>query len=214
MALEEYVDILSYVKNRSLAAQASQAGDSVSANQFNQAARRTMYGADLYGSSVDTLSLAVPKRKREHFRSMIQEQNPEERERILSTAPRLERRFYQAAWGMPVEEKPDLTEFFSRHELPDLSWEGWHPNTNMEHIKIKMGQSMGINMSQMGYYPQQIREANLTNPSYPSFSAQENQASIAAKLRILMARNGISGSVMPVQNNDNQSSINISAGIL
>jgi len=214
MALEEYTDILSYVKNRSLAAQASQVGDSVSANQFNQAARRTMYGADLYGSSVDTLSLAVPKRKREHFRSMIQEQNPEERERILSTAPRLERRFYQAAWGMPVEEKPDLTEFFSRHELPDLSWEGWHPNTNMEHIKIKMGQSMGINMSQMGYYPQQIREANLTNPSYPSFSAQENQASIAARLRMLMARNGIPGSVMPVQNNDNQSSINISAGIL
>lgn len=213
MALEEYVDILSYVKNRSLATQASQVGDSVSANQFNQAARRTMYGADLYGSSVDTLSLAVPKRKREHFRSMIQEQNPEEREKILSTAPRLERRFYQAAWGMPVEEKPDLTEFFSRHELPDLSWEGWHPNTNMEHIKIKMGQSMGINMSQMGYYPQQIREANLTNPSYPSFSAQENQASIAAKLRILMARNGISGSVMPVQNNSGQSSINISAGI-
>jgi len=184
-----------------------------SANQFNQAAKRTMYGADLYGSSVDTLSLAIPKRKREHFREMINAP-VQEREQILSTAPRLERRIYQAAWGMPVEEKPDLTEFFSRHELPDLSWEGWHPNTNMDHIKIKMGQSLGINMSQMGYYPQQIREANLTNPSYPAFSATENQAAVAAKLRMLMSRNGINGSVMPVQNNSGQSSINISAGIL
>lgn len=213
MALEEYTDILSYVKNKSLATQASQAGDMASANQFNQAAKRTMYGADLYGSSVDSLSLAIPKRKREHFKEMIQAP-VQERESILSTAPRLERRIYQAAWGMPVEEKPDLTEFFSRHELPDLSWEGWHPNTNMDHIKIKMGQSMGINMSQMGYYPQQIREANLTNPSYPSFAAQENPSAAAAKLRMLMTRNGISGSVMPVQNNNGQSSINISAGIL
>jgi hypothetical protein len=212
MALEEYTDIISYVKNKSLATQAAQAGDMASANQFTQAAKRTMYGADLYGSSVDTLSLAVPKRKREHFREMINAP-VEERERILSTAPRLERRIYQAAWGMPVEEKPDLTEFFSRHELPDLSWEGWHPNTNIDHIKIKMGQSMGINMSQMGYYPQQIREANLTNPSYPSFSAQESQSAVAARLRMLMSRNGISGSVMPVQNNSGQSSINISAGI-
>lgn len=213
MALEEYADILSYVKNKSLATQAAQAGDMTSANQFNQAAKRTMYGADLYGSSVDTLSLAIPKRKREHFQEMINAP-VEERERILSTAPRLERRIYQAAWGMPIEEKPDLTEYFSRHELPDLSWEGWHPNTNMDHIKIKMGQSLGINMSQMGYYPQQIREANLTNPSYPSFAATESQAATTAKLRMLMARNGINGSVMPVQNNTGQSSINISAGIL
>lgn len=192
LALEEYTDILSYVKNRSLAAKAAEVGDMAAAAQFGQAAKRTMYGADLYGSSVDTLSLAVPKRKREHFKSMISEQDPTERERILSTAPRLERRIYQAAWGMPVEQKPDLVEYFSRHELPDLSWEGWHPNTNMEHIKVKIGQSMGINMSQMGYYPQQIREANLTNPSYPGFSISEDPSMIASRLRMIMSRNNIS----------------------
>ena len=214
MALEEYIDILSYVKNRSMATQAAQSGDMASAAQFSQAAKRTMYGADLYGSSVDTLSLAVPKRKREHFKAMIEEQNPEERERILSTAPRLERRIYQAAWGMKVEEKPDLVEYFSRHELPDLGWEGWHPNTNMEHVKVKIGQSMGINMSQMGYYPQQIREANLTNPSYPGFSSSEDPKMVAAKLRMIMSRNGISGNVYPVANSGGSSSINISAGVL
>jgi len=214
LALEEYTDILSYVKNRSLASQAAESGDMAAAAQFSQAAKRTMYGADIYGGSVDTLSLAVPKRKREHFRSMIEEQDPEERERILSTAPRLERRIYQAAWGMKVEQKPDLVEYFSRHELPDLGWEGWHPNTNMDHVKVKIGQSMGINLSQMGYYPQQIREANLTNPSYPGFSSKEDPRMVAARLRMIMSRNGISGNVYPVANGSGTSSINISSGVM
>lgn len=212
MALEEYTDILSYVKNRSLAMQAAESGDMEMANQFSRAAKRTMYGADIYGASVETLSLAVPKRKREHFKEMINAP-VEERERILSTAPRLERRIYQAAWGMKVEEKPDLVDYFSRHELPDMSWEGWHPNTNIDHVKIKIGQSMGINMSQMGYYPQQIKEANLSNPSYPAFGVRQDKNSVAARLRMLMSRNGITGSVTPVSSFDNQSSINISAGV-
>jgi len=213
MALEEYTDILSYVKNTSLAAEARNMGDMASANQFSQAAKRTMYGADLAGASVDTLSLAVPKRKREHFKAMIQETDEGERERILSTSGRLERRIYQSAWGMKVEERPDLAEYFSRHELPGLSWEGWHPNTNMEHVKIKMGQSMGIDMSQMGYYPQQVREANLTNPSYPTFGGGSQQDDTAAQLRAIMSRNGISGNVTPVSNPFGNSAIDIFAGI-
>lgn len=214
LALEEYTDMLSYVKNTALSSKAAESGDMAAAAQFSQSAKRTMYGADIFEQSLDTLSLSVPKRKREHFREMIQEEDPEERERILSTSPRLERRIYQAAWGMKVEEKPDLVEYFSRHELPDLGWEGWHPNTNMEHVKVKLGQSMGINMAQMGYFPQQIREANATNPSYPGFSAKEDPRMVAAKLRMIMSRNGISGSVYPVANAGSSSSINISSGII
>lgn len=212
LALEEYADIINYVKNTKLSNEAKQAGDEAAAAQFSQAAKRTMYGADIYGSSVDTLSLAIPKRKREHFKAMINAPE-EERERILSTAPRLERRIYQAAWGMPVEEKPDLVDYFSRHELPDLGWEGWHPNTNMEHVKIKMGQSMGINMSQMGYYPQQVTEAQLTNPSYPSFRQESNPAAVAAQIRMMMSRNGINGNVVPVLNGSGSSGIDIFSGV-
>lgn len=212
LALEEYIDIINYVKNTKLSNEARQSGDEAAAAQFSQAARRTMYGADIYGSSVDTLSLAIPRRKREHFKAMINAPE-EERARILSTAPRLERRIYQAAWGMPVEEKPDLVEYFSRHELPDLGWEGWHPNTNMEHVKIKMGESLGINMSQMGYYPQQVTEAQMTNPSYPSFKQESNPAAIAAQIRMMMSRNGINGNVVQVLNGFGSSGIDIFSGV-
>lgn len=212
LALEEYSDILTYVKNTRLAAMAQEAGDSGAANQFRQAAKRTMYGADLYGASVDTLSLAIPKRKREHFMEMINA--PEnERDRILSTAGRLERRIYQAAWGRDVEKRPDLVEYFSRHELPDLSWEGWHPNTNMDHVKIKIGQQMGLEMSQMGYYPQQIKQANLANPSYPTFGTGEDRQDTLYKLRALLAGAGINGTVTPVINTFGQNQISISAGV-
>lgn len=213
MALEEYTDILSYVKNTSLANQAKESGDMASAAQFSQAAKRTMYGADIYGASVDTLSLAIPKRKREHFKAMISAPE-EERDRILSTSGRLERRIYQAAWGREVEARPELEDYFSRHELPSANWEGWHPNTNMEHVKIKMGQSMGIEMSQMGYYPQQVKEANLTNPSYPVFNQRQDDRNTAAQLRQLMSQNGISGSVMPVMNQFGSNSVDISGGLM
>ncbi len=212
LALEEYSDILTYTKNMRLAKMAEQSGNRGEAFQFRQAAGRTMYGADIYGAPIDTLTLAIPKRKREHFAEMINAP-VEERKAILSTSGRLERRIYQAAWGMPVEEKPDLAEYFSRHELPDLNWEGWHPNTNMDHVKIKIGQNMGLEMSQMGYYPQQIKEANLTNPSFPQFQRRENKDNVLDKLRGILSGSGVTGTVMPVMNPFGSNSIDISAGV-
>lgn len=212
LALEEYVDILNYVKYSRLSSMAQQSGASFEANQYRQAAKRTMYGADIYGAPIETLSLAIPKRKREHFAEMINA--PEsERKAILSTSGRLERRIYEAAWGMPVEDKPDLAEYFTRHELPDLNWEGWHPNTNLDHVKVKIGQSMGLEMSQMGYYPQQIKEANLANPSFPEFRKQENKEDTLNKLRRLLKGSGVSGTITPVANTFGSNSIDISAGV-
>ena len=219
LALEEYSDILTYVKNTRLANMAEASGDRGAAFQFRSAAKRTMYGAPIedinsgkYGTDVESLSLAIPKRKREHFKAMINAP-VQEREQILSTAGRLERRIYQAAWGMDVERRPDLVDYFSRHELPDEHWEGWHPNTNMDQVKIKIGQSMGLEMSQMGYYPQQIQEANLTNPSYPRFAQSNSGADTAYQLRSLINGMGITGMVTPVMNPFGSQQIDISAGV-
>jgi len=212
MALEEYNDILTYTKNMSLSSQAEKAGDAESANKFKQSASRTMYGADIYGDSIENLSLSIPKRKREHFKAMIGAPE-EERERILSTSPRLERRIFQAAWGMDVEKKPDLVDYFSKHELPDASSEVWHPNTNMEHVKVKIGQNMGVDLSQMGYYPQQLKEANLVNPAYPNFAQSSSQDSVLENLKRMMLDNNLTGSVSPVYTPYATNSINMSVGV-
>lgn len=213
LALEEYVDILSYVKNSRLANMAQRSGDFSSAVEFRRQAQSTMYGADLQNMNTQMLQYAIPSRKRQHFQKMIEETDQGERERILSTAGRLERRIYQAAWGMNVEKRPELDEYFERHELPDENWEGWHPNTNMEHIKIKMGQSMGLEMSQMGYYPQQVKQANLSNPAYPSFFADEKSEDMFLRLKSLMSGTGVSGTVIPVPNTFGRQDINVSYGV-
>ena len=212
-ALEEYIDILSYVKNRTAASRAEKIGDFKSANQFMNLSKRTMYGADLNSKSIDQLAMSIPKRKRDYFKAMIKAP-PSQRGRILSTAPRLERRIYEATWGMPVERRPDLNEYFTRHELPGPNWEGWHPNTNMDHVKIKTGQAMGLEMSQMGFYPQQIKEAQLTNPGYPEFNRSSGPPQrVRAKLQRLMFDMGISGDITEVANSSNPGEINVMAGV-
>ena len=212
LALEEYMDILNYTKNTRLSAMARQSGNYRESILYEAAAKRTMYGADIYSQNIESLSLAIPKRKREHFKAMINAPVAE-RERILSTAPRLERRMYEAAWGMDVEKLPDLNEYFASHELPDENWEGWHPNTNIDHVKIKTGQHMGLDMSQMGYYPQQIKEANLSNPSYPDFYGTNDRGDVAARLRTLMSGYGITGTITPVMTPFGSQRINVSAGV-
>ena len=213
LALEEHTDILTYVKNKTAASRAERVGDIEAAKQYTLASKKTMYGADLDTKSIDQLAAAIPKRKREHFRAML-EAPKAERGQILSTAGRLERRIYEAAWGMPVERKPDLVNYFTRHELPDAGSEVWHPNTNMEHVKIKMGQSMGLEMSQMGYFPQQVKEANLLNSSYPTFGqGGSSPEDVRSKLQRLMFDMGINGNISPVMNNSNPGSVNIMAGI-
>ena len=215
LALEEYSDILTYTKNRTAASRASQMGDVEAAKQYMAATKKTMYGTDLDSTSIDRLAAGVPKRKRDHFKAMIQAPAGE-RKKILSTAGRLERRIYEAAWGMPVERKPDLSEYFQTHELPGKDWEGWHPNTNMEHVKIKTGQSMGLEMSQMGYYPQQIKEANLTNPSYPEFGNGKKMGSsqdVKKRLQSLMYDQGINGTISESRSYSGSGSVNIKAGV-
>jgi hypothetical protein len=65
----------------------------------------------------------------------------------------------------------------------------------------------------MGYYPQQIKEANLTNPSFPQFQRRENKDNVLDKLRGILSGSGVSGTVMPVMNPFGSNSIDISAGV-
>jgi hypothetical protein len=64
----------------------------------------------------------------------------------------------------------------------------------------------------MGYYPQQIKQANLTNPSYPQFGARTDNQDAAARIRQLLSGMGISGTVSPILSPYSNGSVSISAG--
>ena len=212
LMLEEQADILSYVHSMTNASRAYAAGDETMASYFLQRSTKTMYGANL-NDSPERLAQALPSRKREHFEAMMYA-SERDREQILSTAGRLERRLLQAAWGQKVERLPDLQEYFEGRELPGPESSFWSPYTDIDSVKIKIGQRMGLDMSQMGYYPQQIQEANMINPVYPEVFNKESGRSVRAKLMQLMGNLGISGDVQqrptPFSGGDN---FQLTAGI-
>lgn len=240
LAVEEYTDILKYMKFTKLYGEArQQAVDSGEVDpeiiarkaqrdrrkdiaitvgaagqralQYRKEIGRTMYGADPFGDLTD-LMMAIPKRKREHFQEMLNAPK-NERGRILSTSGRLERRILEARWGMNRERRPDLKEYFSKRELPGPNWEGWDPSVDLDHVKLKVIQHQGLDASQLGYYPQQLREANLANPSYPDMNKRTNPNTVAAQIRKLLSLRGISGSVVAVPNNHGDNRVQLNAGV-
>lgn len=208
LAAEEYSDILSYVKYRKLAAEAP---DQESAANYMEQAKRTMYGADLHGDINDMIA-AVPDRKRAYFKEMLHAPK-KDRKRVLSTAGRLERRLYESAWGMGVEQRPDLEDYFSEHELPGPDWEGWAPDADMENVKIKVAQSMGLDVAQMGYYPQQIQAANAINMSYPDIQQPGQRRATHHLLQSYLSRQGITGSVRGIPNGTPHNQLVMTAGV-
>jgi hypothetical protein len=211
IALENYADILKYTHAVVNQERAQQQGNFEGAQYFAQQAQQTMYGVDL-NSTPEALAMAVPERKREHFRAMLYA--PEnEREQILSTAGTLERRLFQAAWGMNVERRPDLQEYFQERELPGAESSFWDPTVDMEHVKIKVGQSMGLDMAQMGYYPQQIQEANLVNPTYPDIFESTSSRRTLARIRALLRMQGANGDVVAIPNVFGQDRVELMAGV-
>lgn len=239
-AIEEYMDILKYVKYTRLygqaRAQAVASGEpdpELTANrakqerrkglavglgpigeqalQFRQEIQKTMYGADPFGD-INNLVMAVPKRMREHFAQFLSAPK-NERKRILSTQGRLQRRILEAKWGMDVEQRPDLNEYFQEHELPPPEWEGWDPAVDLENVKLKVMQSQGLDLSQIGYYPQQVRQANLINPSYPDFLQKDRRGRVVAQLQSLMANQSISGMVTAYPNGRSGDNIEFQLGV-
>jgi hypothetical protein len=114
---------------------------------------------------------------------------------------------------MPVEQRPDIPEYFEDHELPSPESEIWSPLLNMDTIKIKVGQSQGIDMAQMGYFPQQIREANLINPSYPNMYSSSSNESVQAQLRRLMFNGQMQGSVQAIPTPYPGTRVQLNAGV-
>lgn len=194
LAVEEDVDLLSYMKARRQYEIAQSTGDKLTASMAAGAMQRTEYGVDVYHATPDQLALAVPKNKREHFLAML-EAPKSDRGRILSTAGRLERRLYEGYWGEKIEQRPDLVDYFSEHELPAPDSEFWTNPETMDDIKIKMLQRLDLDPKHVGFYPQEIQRANLRNPVYPEFQARNDPRNVEAQIRQLLNARGIQGNV-------------------
>ena len=125
--------------------------------QYRQLSKTTMYGVDVHGAMLDIFR-AIPSHERE-FITQFMVAPPGERQEILSLVPNNIKRVLEAKWKMPIEDKPELDDYFQNHFLPPPDWQGWSPDANLEDYKIKVMKSEGLDMAEMGYYGPRVEAA-------------------------------------------------------
>jgi hypothetical protein len=84
----------------------------------------------------------------------------EDRMKILDETPRYVRRVLEQTWGLPVEDKPNLVDYFKHHQLPGPEWEGWEEDKSLDLVKVKMVRHEAMDISDFNIWDDDVREAN------------------------------------------------------
>lgn len=175
---------------------------------FKQRAEKTMYGYEPGDSLVDIMS-ALPKKERQYFKHFM-DAPEEEKEKILRIAPSYLRRALQSTWGMPVDKKPSLNEYFQTHGLPDSSWIGWDENTNIDDVKVKLVHQNNLDPGEFDIWDDNERQADATNIPIPMIRAHNNARQVQMKLNNILGHAGYQDIQMSfVSSNRSTTSLNI-----
>jgi len=101
--IQEYFDMLKWVKMSRLEKKARQIGDDTAAAEYSKAKSSTVFGVDVFKSPVNIMR-ALPRRERDFFGEFVDARTEEERAQILQLIPENERRIYLSQW-MRQEER-------------------------------------------------------------------------------------------------------------
>lgn len=129
--------------------------------QYRKEYESTIYGLDPKGADMRDLLKALPPKDRKYLPEFLASNSPKEREKILKLVPQDERRILQAKWGMKVDKKESIGEYFRHHYLPDANWEGWQANNSLDNIKVKVMQQNGVELTEAGYWDDDVQRAEL-----------------------------------------------------
>lgn len=172
----QYFDQLSFVKFMSLADQATQAGDTKSADQYRWQASQTRSGVNPQGSPL-SIYWSMPAEERPYFNSFAQTTNMSDRERILQMVPEDEKNLYRSLWSRADSGDPSLytrdTQIDDVHmgsqlentmqqiggNLPDPSWVGYQPDVDMSDIKVRYVDSIGADLHDYGLWESDQRKS-------------------------------------------------------
>jgi len=129
---------------------------STQAIEYRRAYESTLHGADPHGDLLDIYN-ALPKRDRPFFQEFLKAK-PSERAKILRMVPKNQRPFYQAKWGLKIDNKESLTQYFARKTLPGPEWKGWKPDESLEEVKLKFIDQKGLDLSEFGFWKDDLKE--------------------------------------------------------
>lgn len=184
-----------------------------SAMLYKQAAEATMYGLKDNAAWIDIVK-ALPKYERDYFIEFMKERDPKEQEKILKTVSPFMRRALKQMWKMDYSQErgSDNDEYFQNHNLPNLFWDGWKPDSDLNKIKAKTIKNEGMMFSDFGIYESQYRDEEVINADNLSPTGSQDSLTLQANLQATLNGLGLIGtevSVEPKTTSGIQSVINI-----
>ena len=158
--------------------------------EYKEKAEKTMYGYDV-GEPLTNILAALPKIDRDRINDFINAPEAERKE-LLEIAPNYVKRVLQSSWGLEVDEKPSLEEYFKTHQLPDEDWEGWQEDVDLESIKVKMINKEGLDYSDFNVWDDDVERADmLEDIPLPTVNFRNNAINIKNRLNTLLNDIGI-----------------------
>lgn len=182
--IEEYFDKLKFIKYNILSKKAQEVGDATLVNAFNKKISQTMVGVDASGEWVNVLR-SLPDKEKGYFKSFITAKGSERKE-ILRVTPEYMQDIYKAQWDKSDSEKSnrflgslpglgkafknkvfgqgdesdqeDLNSYFSNKYLPGPKWAGWHPDIDLDKVKLKVVKNEAMNIHDFNLWESQERE--------------------------------------------------------
>lgn len=174
---------------------------SAQALKYYQASKQTMYGYEP-GDPIANVLGALPKKDREYLTPFIKAPE-EERDRILEIAPNYMKRVLQSAWGMPVDEKLPMQQYFNKHPLPGANWKGWREDTSLDDIKVKFVDQVGLDPSEFNIWDDDKRRAKELNVQAPNvFDGRESAESYSTKIKEILKGFDVQGVKLDIIDSD------------
>ena len=165
---------------------------------YKQLAEKTMYGYNP-GDSLTNIMSALPKKERQYFKHFM-DAPEEEKEKILRIAPSYLRRALQSTWGMKVDKKPTLQEYFQSHALPDASWIGWDENVDMDSVKVKIVHQNKLDFGEFDIWDDAKIKADSVNIPIPKMYKHTNPRDTQLRLTQILGQSGFENINMSILN--------------
>ena len=162
--------------------------NAIIALEYKKMAEQTVYGYEP-GDNLTNIMVALPKKERQYFKHFM-DVPEEEKQKILRVAPSYLRRALQSTWGMPVDRKPSLQEYFRHHSLPDADWIGWDESTNLDDVKVKLVHDNNLDPGEFDIWDNNKEQADAVNIPIPNINASNNPRQVQAKLQAILGHAG------------------------
>lgn len=163
---------------------------------------KTSYGYDA-GEPIQNILSALNRKERKYLMPFI-EAPEEEREEILKIAPSYMKRALQSTYGMKVDDKKPLEEYFKDHFLPGEDWAGWSPDVDLEDVKVKLVKHEGMDASEFDIWSDDETRAESLNIPVPKINYQQRASDVQSRLHEVLRNSGLEDVQVSVSVSDRQ----------